>query len=115
MYGLSLRVFFLNLEPSVVGLLDDVVHVLSLQGRQYSEEEPSIRELTRELFLSGQVLGKLRVSHGIRIDVLDRELIVERYLKMNYLIGLECELLLLEDVFHEGDACTRQGWKKYSN
>ena len=74
---------------------------MALHGTEHTEEEVPLRQLPRELFLTWKVLAQHRVRHGVVIEVLDGDLLVERNLKADDLVLLEVQLPLREDVSHE--------------
>jgi len=83
--------------------VDDVCHVLLPQSTQYTEEELALWQLVGELLLSGEVLGKHRIFHGILIEVLHGELLVCRDVEADDLVLLEVQLLVGKDVSHEAE------------
>ena len=104
-----LRVIILDLESLVHGLLDDVFHVLLAQCAEDPEEEITLWKVTGQLLSGRQVLGEHSILHGIIIEVLDRELLIGRYLEPDDLILLEMELLFGEDISEEAELCALHG------
>lgn len=101
--ALLLWVLLGNLEALLLGLGDDVLHVLLAEAAQDTKEELPLRQLVRELLLRRQVLLQLIVLHRILVEVLHGDLRVGGNLEADDLVLLQVELLLGEDVAHEAE------------
>ena len=100
---LTFWVVIADLESLAGGIMNDVSHVLLAQCTQYAEEELTFRQLVGELLLCWEVLGELRVFHGIFIEVLHLELLVSRDIEADDLFLLEMQLLVGQDVSYEAE------------
>ncbi len=90
---LPLGVFIRDLEPFLLSIRDDVLHVLFSETAEYTEKEISFRKLVRELFFSWQVLGEYWILHRIIIKILDGYLLISRDLESDHLILFEMKFL----------------------
>ena len=93
--------------------MDDICHVLLPQSTQDAEEELALWQLIGELLLSGEILGKHRIFHGILIKVLHGKLLVGRDVEADDLVLLEVQLLVGKDVSHEAELCALHRRKEH--
>ena len=92
--ALLLGVFIRDLEPLLLSIGDDVLHVLFSETAEDTEKELSFRQLVRELFLGRQILAEYWVLHSIIIEVLHGYLLISRDLEYDHLVLFEMKFLL---------------------
>ena len=103
--ALLLGVFIRDLEPLLLSIRDDVLHVLFSEAAEYTEKELSFRQLVRELFLRRQVLAQYWVLQSIIIEILHGYLLISRDLKSDDLVLFEMKFLFRKDIPHEAEFC----------
>jgi len=96
--GVSVGVVFWELEPLVVGVLNNLREVVALEGPENAEKEWPLRQPALHVLFGWEVLRDLWVRKGIVIEVLDRDLGIERDFEMDNLVSSKGPLLIFEDV-----------------
>ena len=87
--ALTLGIFLLDWVPLLLCLADHILHVLVLESTEDTKEKVSLWKLAWELFRGRQVLWEHRVCYCILIHVLNRELLIVRYLHKVHLVDFE--------------------------
>ena len=100
---LLLGVFIRDLEPLLLCIRDDVLHVLLSETAEYTEKELSFWQLVRELFLSRQVLAEHWVLQSIIIKVLHGYFLISWDLESDDLVLFEMKFLFRKDIPHEAE------------
>ena len=96
-------VFISDLEPLLLCIRDDVLHVLFSETAEDTEKELSFRQLVRELFRRRQVLAQHWVLQSIIIEILHGYLLISWYLESNHLVLFEMKFLFRKYIPHEAE------------
>lgn len=94
-------IVWLNGIALLLGISYHILHVLVLHGTEDAEKEVSLWKLPGELLLRWEVLGEHRICEGVRVHVLDRELLEVRHLHVVDLILFEVSLGIAQDIAHK--------------
>ena len=112
-YSGFLLVILVRFIPFLMGLRNDVPHVLVLESAHNSEEETTLRQLTRQLLGVWKVLGEHGILHSVGVEVFHGDFLVEGHLHQINLVLFEMRFLFRKNVAQEANPRPLDAGKEY--